>query len=151
MRKKSGTGSMVYCGPGSPAAVWGEEEAMARPPKGVKIVERFDGSEAAKERLKTVLETITGETSVLEALERLDVSESRFYQLRDEVLKAGLSSLEPSRRGRPPAHRSEEMEEIERLREEVKELRMELEKERVRTVLAEGLPHMGKDREKKKR
>jgi Mg2+ and Co2+ transporter CorA len=123
---------------------------MARPPKGVKIVERFEGSVAAKERLKTVLETITGETSVLEALERLDVSESRFYQLRDEVLKAGLSSLEPSRRGRPPAPRSEEMEEIERLREEVMELRKELEKERVRTVLAEGLPHVGKDREEKK-
>lgn len=118
---------------------------MARPPKGVKIVDRFDGTDGAKERLKTILETLTGETSVLEAVERLGVSESRFYQLRDEVLKAGLSTMEPSRRGRPPAHRSEEMEEIEKLREEVKDLRKELEKERVRTVLAKGLPHVGND------
>lgn len=151
MRKRTGTGSMASRGPGSPAAEKGEEEAMARPPKGVKIVDRFEGSDAAKERLKTILETLTGETSVLEAVERLGVSESRFYKLRDEALKAGLSTVEPSRRGRPPARRSAEAEEIERLREEAKELRKELEKERVRAVLAKGLPRVGKDREEEKK
>jgi hypothetical protein len=124
--------------------------AGGRPPKGPQLVDRLEASEEAKERLKTILETITGETSVLEARERLGVSDTRFYQLRDEVLKAGLMRMEPAPRGRPRKEAPESAAELERLREENESLKQALEKERVRTVLAEALPHVVKSEDEKK-
>jgi hypothetical protein len=125
--------------------------AGGRPPKGPKIVDRFEASKEAKDRLKIILETITGETSVLEARERLGVSDTRFYQLRDEVLKAGLSRMEPAPRGRPRKAPPESAAEVARLREENEALKQALEKERVRTVLSEALPHVVKTEDEKKK
>jgi hypothetical protein len=127
-----------------------EEDVMARPPKGPSLVDRLEGSEEAKLRFKTILETITGETSVPDACARLGISDTRFYQLRDEALKKGLKSLEPSRRGRPPKEEGADPEEVERLRREAEELRTELSLEQARTALAIGLPHVVPDAGEKK-
>ena len=115
-----------------------------RPPKGPRLVEGLDASEEAKRKLKVILETIAGELSVSEACERLGVSESRFHQLRDEVLSAGASSLEPKPRGRPRKEVGSEPE-VEALKREVDELREELEFARARTVIATAFPHLVKD------
>jgi len=121
-----------------------------RPPKGPRLVEGLDASEEAKSKLKVILETIAGDLSVSEACERLVVSESRFHQLREETLAIAAAGLEAKPRGRPRKEPPELALELARLRDENEALKQELEKERVRTVLAEGLPHVGKDREEKK-
>ncbi len=121
-----------------------------RPPKGPRLVEGLDASEEAKSKLKVILETIAGDLSVSEACECLGVSESRFHQLREETMAIAAAGLEAKPRGRPRKEAPELAAELTQLREENEALKHELEKERVRTVLAEGLPHVGKDREEKK-
>lgn len=116
-----------------------------RPPKGPRLVEGLDASEEAKKKLQVILETITGDLSVSEACERLGVSESRFHQLRDEVLAAGASSLEPKPRGRPRKVEEPGVSELSALRKQVKDLEEELEFSRARTVLATAFPHLVKD------
>jgi transposase len=116
-----------------------------RPPKGPRLVEGLDASEEAKRKLKVILETIAGDLSVSEACERLGVSESRFHQLRDEVLSAGASSMEPKPRGRPRKVEEPAVSDMEELKKENEELREELEFARARTVIATAFPHLVKD------
>jgi len=73
-----------------------------RKPKGPALVERLDGSERAKERLETILETISGRLTIEQACRRLGIKATRFHALRDEALKASLERLEPKSAGRPP-------------------------------------------------
>lgn len=126
----------------------GEKEiAMpaGRPPKGPRLVEGLDASEDVKKKLKTILETVTGETTVGEACERLGVSESRFYQMREEALVSAVRGLEPRPRGRPPKTEEPSASEVEQLRKENEDLREELEFARARTVLATAFPHLVKE------
>ncbi len=53
-----------------------------RTPSGPEYVDRLPGSETAKDRLKVVLETMTGTVRVHEACDRLQICEQRFHQLR---------------------------------------------------------------------
>ena len=102
-----------------------------RPPKGAGLVDKFEGSKEAKQRFRIILETIHGDLPVTEAMTRLDISESRFHQIRDKALEAGLASLEPGVTGRPPRVPLETAEEMERLRLENEHLRHELERAEV--------------------
>ena len=108
-------------------------------------MEGLDASEEAKKKLKTILQTISGDLSVQEACERLGVSESRFHQLRDETLMGAASSLEPKPRGRPRKVEEPAVSEMEALQKRVKDLEEELEFARARTVLATAFPHLVKD------
>jgi replication fork clamp-binding protein CrfC len=135
-----------------------EEDAMpaGRPHEGADLVDRLAGSDEAKKRFKTIMETITGETLVKDAIARLGISETRFYQLRDEVLKAGLSSMEPAKPGRPSSRSAEDEEEIARLRIENSSLRVELHREGVRADVNEVLslpvePYKKKEPKRRKR
>ena len=118
-----------------------EEDAMpaGRPHEGANLVDRFAGSEEAKKRLKTIIEAMGDKTQVKDAIIRLGISETRFYQLRDEVLMAGLASMEPAKPGRPSSRSAEDAEEIARLRMEVKDLREQLLRERVRADVGQVL------------
>jgi hypothetical protein len=113
---------------------------MSRPNKGVEHVEGVQASEAAKERLRLVLETLSGEVSVEEACARLGVSGARFAQIRKEALVGAATALEPGRAGRPPAAAPDP--ELERLRREVKDLRRDLEASRIREEIAIVMPHV---------
>ena len=98
-----------------------------RIPSGPEYVESLEGSEQAKKRLRIVLETMTGRVRVQEACEILEISEQRFYQLREELLQAALERLESKRVGRPPRQAAGvAAEEPQQLREQVAELQMEL-------------------------
>jgi hypothetical protein len=66
-----------------------------RKPLGPELVSRLAGSEHAKARLKTMLETLGQEKSVPEACETLQIGESRFHALRLDALQAALDRLEP--------------------------------------------------------
>lgn len=114
-----------------------------RTPAGPEYVDRLSGSELAKERLKVVLETIAGNCRVSDACRRLNICEQRFHQLRQQVLEAALSELEPRTPGRRPQTLTPADEEIRRLREELAAKDSELRTARVREEIALILPHVG--------
>lgn len=122
-----------------------------RPPKGSKLIDNVEGSEEAKHRAEVILETITGETSVLKACEILGISETRFYQIRDMALKGAVSSLEPGTRGRPPVVEDIGAPEVDALRKRVADLENELTIAQTRTMLATALPSLVEDGDAKKK
>jgi hypothetical protein len=113
-----------------------------RTPAGPEYVDRLQGSELAKRRLKTVLETIAGDCRVSQACERLNISEQRFHQLRQQVLEAALTELEPRSPGRPARSSSPADEEINRLREELATKDLELRTARAREEIALAMPRI---------
>lgn len=113
-----------------------------RPPKGADLVDSLEASGEARRRLKVVLQTVTGELSVPEACERLGVCESRFHVLREEALSAALAGLEPKKAGRKPRQVPAEQEEIESLKAQIDDLRVELRFSQAREELAIGLPEV---------
>jgi hypothetical protein len=115
---------------------------MSRPVQGPEVVERLEGSDEAKRRLKVVLETISGERSVAEACEELCIGKSAFYELRGRVLQASLEDLEPKPVGRPRKEVSEEETEIDRLKRENLKLREDLEVSHVREEIALAMPEV---------
>lgn len=115
-----------------------------RPPDKLGHVDRLEGDDESKRRLRIVLATLVGELSVVEACERLVVSESRFHEMRRQALEGALSSLTPGVPGRP-AKSSDENPTGDRLVElerENRQLRIELQAAYVRTELALGMPHV---------
>jgi len=65
-------------------------------------VDRLDGSDEAKHRLKVILETLSGERTPESAWQELGIGKTRFYELRRRVLENALSGLEPRPPGRLP-------------------------------------------------
>ena len=114
-----------------------------RPPKGPTHVDRLNGADDEKRRLKVVLETISGEKTIEQACEELHVSASRFHDLRREALQAALDGLTPGAAGRPkhddpavdPDH-------VKALETENKQLKEELLASYTRTEIALAMPHL---------
>jgi hypothetical protein len=73
-----------------------------RKPLGIGHVDQLSGSERAKLRLATILETLRGELKIADACQVLGVCESRFFAMRNEWLQEALELLEPRVIGRPP-------------------------------------------------
>src|SRR5262245_55508814 len=112
-----------------------------RPPNGVGHVDRLEGPEELKRRLRVVLETVVGSKSVAQACEELQVSESRLHELRREALVGALGALLPKPAGRPitaktPSEREKELE------ARIEELEVDLQAALVRTELALAMPHL---------
>lgn len=123
-----------------------------RKPSGPRLVERAEGSRRAKLRLRTILETIAGETSIGEACAALGIGEAAFHKLRARVLQEAVESLEPRTPGRPPKEDDAASDEIESLEAQVQELERELQASRIREQLALTMPQiLGERPEKKKR
>ena len=115
-----------------------------RPPKGVSHVDALEGPEQLKQRLKVILQTITGETTVAAACCELDVGETQFHNLRRQALEGALSSLEARLPGRPRSPQADP--ERVALQERVVELEGELRVSMARTEVALTMPHLLKDR-----
>ena len=116
-----------------------------RRPTGPELVDRLAGSEQARERVKVVLQTMTGELRVQEACEQLQISEQRFDELRLEAIQAAVARLEPKPAGRPPRPTTIDAVEADQLRQRVAELEAELAVATVRADLAAALPRLGRD------
>jgi len=72
-----------------------------RKPLGTGHVDQLSGSERAKLRLTTILETLRGELKIADACQVLGVCESRFFAIRNEWMQEALELLEPRIIGRP--------------------------------------------------
>jgi tetrahydromethanopterin S-methyltransferase subunit G len=116
-----------------------------RRPVGPELVDRLPGSESARERVKVVLQTMTGELRVQEACEQLQISEQRFDELRIEAIQAAVASLEPKPMGRPVRKTVVDAAEMERLQQRVAELEAQVAAAVVRAELAMALPKAGRD------
>ena len=114
-----------------------------RPSDGWKHVDRLEGDSAQKQRLRVVLETLSGERSVEQACTDLRVSASRFHEIRREALQGALDGLAPGAAGRPvhadPAADAERLNALER---DNLELKRELQAALVRTEIALAMPHV---------
>jgi transposase-like protein len=106
-----------------------------RPPKGLGHVDSLDADESAKERIKTILRTLSGDLSVEEACSRLGLSETHFHDLRTRALQGMAAGIEPRPAGRPPKE-PEEPPEVTELKGRLRWLEEEVEIERLRTEIA---------------
>ena len=120
--------------------------SRGRPPAGPRLVDGLEGSDAAKERLRVVLQTLAGELNVPEACARLNVSEARFHELRAEVLQMALHHLEPKPAGRPSLQSDPQAAEVATLKDQIQELKIELRATQIREELAILVPGVLKPR-----
>ena len=117
--------------------------AAGRPPEGPQHVNRLEGEDEAKRRLRVVLETLSGTKSVEDACEELHVSSSRFHEMRREALQAALDGLAPGASGRPRRPGPDaDPERLSTLEDQNRELQAELLASMVRTEIALALPHL---------
>ena len=123
---------------------------MSRPPEGAGHVDRLDGPEELKWRLRVLLDTLAGRVSVAQACEELGVSESRLHELRRQALVGALGALMPKPAGRPSTTETTTDRERELLTR-IDELEVDLQAALVRTELALAMPELFRGRSKKNR
>ena len=107
---------------------------------GVALVDALDGSWDAKRRMKLVLETLSGETRVVDACKELGLCEARFYRFRHDCLEQSLQALEPRPTGRPRKDPAVAAEELQRLKAENEALRRRVAALEVREEIALSAP-----------
>jgi hypothetical protein len=112
-----------------------------RPALGVERVDRLDGEADDKQRLKLILETVTGAKSVEEACAELDVAPSHFHRLRERALAGALNALAPKPMGRP-AKAPEATDREKQLARELQEVKIDLRAAQIREELALLMPHV---------
>lgn len=127
--------------------------ARGRTPQGPNLVNAVDASEHAKQRMKIILETMSGDRTIASACEELGICESAFHKLRSNWISESASLLEPKQAGRPPKPVSDKESRIRELEEEVIELKLRFEAAMIREEIALVMPHVlekNDNRDKKK-
>lgn len=120
-----------------------------RPPRRANLVEQFDADPHTKERLKVLLQTITGELSVPDACRKLGISPARFFEVRTTMLRAALESIEPKPLGRPAQKPDPESQRIRELEQQNLDLRVHLAAAQLREEIALAMPHLSNRHPKK--
>ena len=113
-----------------------------RPPLGAEIVDRLEGSPQAKQRLRVVLRTLAGEITIPQACAELGIGESRFHEMRNEILQHTLGDLEPKPVGRPPQALSPQETLVAQLQQQVQALKVDLRAAQIRQELTLALPRL---------
>jgi len=108
-------------------------------------VESLEGTIREKERLRAILETLSGDMTIEEACQILGLRPSRIHELRQQALQGALEALAPGVPGRPPKRGEVVTAELEEVRAENGWLREELELSRARTEIALVFPHLLRD------
>jgi hypothetical protein len=103
-------------------------------------VDDLEGSFVARERLRWILRAMNGEVTVAEACAELGIGESRFHQLRGEMLQAAVERLEPRAAGRPAKSVDPAERRINALEERVVEVTRELDLAQIRLELTGTVP-----------
>ena len=134
----------------SAASAYRKDSIMrGRRPSGLEFVDKLDGSAKAKERLRAIVETMTGARRVLEACDRFGHQGSALRSdphrgLARRLAGAGGPARRPSSRAATPAD-----EENRQLRERIARLEGELQAALIRAEIAVTLPEAGAAAEKK--
>lgn len=100
------------------------------------------GPDDARERVRVVLEALAGETTVADACARLGVGESRFHELRRQVLEGAVAHVTTGSPGRPARHKDPASARERELLDRIAELELVAEAARVRTELALTMPQI---------
>lgn len=103
---------------------------MARTTAGPAIVDKLEGSDYAKSRLRAILEVLGGECSIKVACDTLGIEQARFHTMRWEALEGAIEALE---KGTPGRKKTAPLPSEER----VKQLEQELEEAKLRLLVAE--------------
>ncbi len=111
---------------------------MARHADLAAIVDRQDGSEAAKARAAAFLRMAAGEATVEETATALGISTQRLHELRERMVAGAVTAAEPQAPGRPRSAGDADPRDarITDLERQVERLRFELECAFLRTELA---------------
>ena len=91
-----------------------------------ELLRRIEASDQARERVKVMLLTLSGDWTVSDALDRLRISRTRFQDLRRRMLREAVWALEGRPTGRPRRAASSESATVSGLRARVDELTHEL-------------------------
>ena len=110
-----------------------------RRPAGPEYVDKLEGSDQSKQRLRVILETVAGRCTVQEACAQLGLGEVRFNQLRQEALQSALATMEPKPAGRRRMT-TPEQERIEALQQSLADKDTELREAQVREEIVLALP-----------
>jgi hypothetical protein len=110
-----------------------------RPTEGLEHIDRTHGSFEAKHRLKSIVLTLSGDLTVVEACERLGIGSSRFHLIRHGALQAAVEQLEAHPAGRPQASEHTSSREVRELEERLIRSESEARHERARAEIALAL------------
>ncbi len=113
-------------------------------------MDRLDGPEDLKWRLRVLLDTLAGRVSVAQACEELGVSESRLHELRRQALVGALGALMPKPAGRPVTSETTTPREKD-LEARIQELEVDLQAALVRTELALAMPELFRSKKNRRR
>lgn len=119
-----------------------------RPVQGANLVESAaaGGSAMAKLRLKVILRTLAGESTVEEACKALSIGRSAFNKLRSQFLNKAAGLLEPRPPGRKKRVHITDEHELRRLRDENATLRIQRHAHAIREEIAVAMPFLLKPR-----
>jgi len=107
-----------------------------RPTEGLEHIDHLHGSFEAKHRLKTIVLSMLGDVTVVEACTRLGIGSSRFHVVRREALQAAVERLEPHRAGRPPDGAHASSAQVRALEQRLAQSEVDLRHERTRAEIA---------------
>jgi len=123
---------------------------MARKTSAKGLVNSLEGEAALKKQLEVILEVLGGKKTVAQACEELAVSEPTFHRIKEKALSGALEALMPKPAGRPAKPETTNPE-VEALKAQILELRMDLQCSRVREEIALVMPHVLRPRPDEKK
>jgi hypothetical protein len=107
-----------------------------------EAVATIAASPLARERLKVLVATLTGQCRLQEACAQLGISEPRLQQLRQQFLQGALASLEPGRAGRPAKVPTAAEQRVQQLEAELAALQRDYQAALVRAEVNAVLPQV---------
>jgi hypothetical protein len=113
-----------------------------RRPSASAVVARLEGPRATRERLRVLLDTLSGRIALEAAGARLGLGRTRVLALRREALQGALEALAPRPLGRPRAPGGPGSPDLRRLQARVRELELALQAALVRTEVALTMPYL---------
>ena len=113
-----------------------------RPIQGAQLVPSVPGSQTARQRLVVVLQTLAGALSIEDACSILGIKRSGFHKLRQQFLAQALGLLEPRPRGRRRREPTEAEQQVQRLQQEIVQLKLQLKATQIREEIALVMPHL---------
>jgi 16S rRNA G1207 methylase RsmC len=122
-----------------------------RYPLGLEAIDNLEGSAQAKERLKVILQMLMGECRLCEACDKLQLSEPRVQQLREQVLTAALISMEPGKPGRRRRVPTEAEMQVSQLQAQLEALVVDQRATLAREEIALILPRVGQQPQAEKK